>query len=743
VRFECSHCRGILEIVDCEPGEAVACGHCGSAVAVPESRLASGAVVGDFVLRKMLGHGGMGAVYLGHQISLDRPAAVKILQEEFAADEVYIQNFIREARAAAHLNHPGIVQAYAVGEDEGLYYFAMEYVEGSTLKQVLVHSGRMVPERALAIVTDVAEALDFGWRNQQLVHRDVKPDNIMLTASSTVKLADLGLARWGADSTENSGEVHGTPQYISPEQLLSQSADSGADIYSLGATFYHMLSGDFPFLGGSPTEIAEKHLFAPLVPLTEIVPDVPAALSQIIEVMMAKRPAHRYADTGELLEDLRRVGRGEPPLRQPAPGGQEPIDLEVGLGVDDEAADSPAAPVGVPGIGGGGSGLKIRPATAPLPAGVLPGSDDDDDLDEPLDEPIEEATAKGGKPVVMLVLLFAVLLLGGGAAYYFLVMQKSGEETVAKDQGTEPAQSDELTRLRDLKASGASDAELAAALSEYAQTRDLASLGEGFWELAGPLVKQDLTAAMEAKREEQMAAWTKEHEDLVAAAAERKAEAEKRAQEEAEKQAREQAAQAKAELEKEKRDKRLAEQTKLREQAVALCRQNDYQEARLLFTAAADSDDPVLAEWAKGKQACINLARKLFDRIYNSKEKLAGTQIPQPGSTKPWVVTFISPKSISMERTRTTGYRDGKPVRETTRQSLALDETPETVYFRLANQLLSKDKTLNAKEVQLEFGAFLVSRARYLNEAKKRLAGLPGTQAMLAEIKLLAKQEQK
>jgi hypothetical protein len=573
----------------------------------------------------------------------------------------------------------------------------------------------------------------------------VKPDNIMLTAGGTVKLADLGLARWGGDSTENSGEVHGTPQYISPEQLLGLSAGSGADIYSLGATFYHMLSGDFPFLGSSPTEIAEKHLFTPLVPLLEVVPDVPAVLSQLVEVMMAKRPGHRYSDTGELLEDLRRVGRGEPPVRQPDPGGQVPVDPEEGLETAGGSAGMPAVealPVGVPGVGGEGSGLRIRPATAPLSVPVL-GDLDDGDLAEPIDGAAEGAPARG-KPVAMLVLLLALLVLGGGAAYYFLVMQEGGgEEAVARSEGGTSAMDDELARLRDLQASGASDAELAAGLSEYARTRDLASLGEQFWELAGPLVEQDLAAAMQAKRDEQMSAWTKQHEDLVAVAAERKAAEEKRNKEEQERRAKEQAAREKAEREKAKRDEMLADQAKLRGRAVSLCRQNDYQEASLLFAAAADSDDAAMAEWAKGKQRCIGLARKLFDRIYNSKEALAGTQIPQPGSTKPWIVTFVGPKSVDMERTRTTGYRDGKPVRETTRRSLALDETPEPVYFLFAKRLLSVDKELGVEEMKLEFGAFLVSRARYLADAKKHLAGLPGTQAMLAEIEVLAKEEQK
>ena len=261
MRFQCSHCAGILAIDDCQPGEAVACGHCGSAVAVPATRVSTGAVIGDFVIREKLGEGGMGSVYLAHQISLDRAAALKILHPRYGGDAGYIQQFLREARAAAALNHPHIVQAYAVGDDDGLFYFAMEYVRGSTLKQVLMHGGRLVPERALQIAQQVASALDFAWQHQGLIHRDIKPDNIILTDDGTVKLADLGLARKMTDiASDGTQELYGTPQYISPEQLLGYAGDNRSDIYSFGATLYHALTGRFPFQGSDPGDIAQRHL---------------------------------------------------------------------------------------------------------------------------------------------------------------------------------------------------------------------------------------------------------------------------------------------------------------------------------------------------------------------------------------------------------------------------------------------------------------------------------------------------
>lgn len=743
VRFECSHCRGILEIAECEPGEAVACGHCGSAVAVPESNLAPGALVGDFVLREELGRGGMGIVFLAHQISLDRPAAVKILHEQFAADEHYIANFIREARAAAHLNHPSIVQAYAVGEDEGLHYFAMEYVEGSTLKEVLMHSGRMVPERALEIVTIVAEALDFGWTNQHLVHRDIKPDNIMLTSVGTVKLADLGLARWGADSTEASGEVHGTPQYISPEQLLGQAAQIGADIYSLGATLYHMLSGQFPYQGPTALAIAEKHLFEPLTPLASVAPGVPADLCQVVETMMAKRPGHRYADTAELIEDLRRVARGEKPLRGPAAGAQEPVDLEVGLDVPEAPVAAPLPVVPVPGSRSGA--LKLRPAGPPMVAaerqeGVAEADLADEGVDAALLAEEGEAvpTKPGGKRGLLLAVLLVLVLAGGGAAYYFLFMPSGDGEAVTAGPTGEVAAVDELAAIRARQAAGADANEVATALGEYAASRDLGQLGDAFWELAGPLVDADLATARSDAQTAQLAVWQAEHEKLVATATERREEAERQAAAAAKQEAEEAARKAEAGRQAAEAAELAAKQDDVRWRSVEKCRTNDYAAAASLFAPFVSDERPEVAAWAKDKVKCIELARELYERIYNTKEKLAGAQLPVPQSRKKWTVTFIGPKSIEAEMT-TTVYEKGEGRQETKQRSLPLDEADEQVFFLLVSHLATVDKTLDAGQLQLEFGAFLVSRARYLGDAQKRLAALPGTEAMRAEIEILGK----
>ena len=306
MRFQCPLCAGIVAVDNSALGIKVQCGHCSGVIDVPASRVAPGAIIADFIIQKELGRGGMGVVYLAHQISLDRPSALKVLSENYANDAQFVGNFIKEARAAAKLNHPHIVQAYAVGEDEGIFYFAMEDIDGKTMKEVLKEQQLIPADQALLIVQQIAEALDYAWREQKLIHRDIKPDNIMLTNSGRAKLSDLGLASVAGEVDEsNADEVMGTPQYISPEHLTGSPMDVRSDIYSLGATFYHFVTGTFPYQGATAMEIAQQHLTGTLNPPETINPDVPADVSAIIMKMMARIPAERYQSTEQLIDDIR------------------------------------------------------------------------------------------------------------------------------------------------------------------------------------------------------------------------------------------------------------------------------------------------------------------------------------------------------------------------------------------------------------------------------------------------------
>ncbi len=308
MRFQCSACKGIVAVDNTQFDIDVQCGHCGNVVKTPASRVAPGAMIADFIIKKELGRGGMGVVYLAHQVSLDRDTALKILSDNYATDSQFVVSFINEARAAAKLNHPHIVQAYAVGEDEGIFYFAMEAIDGRTMKSIL-QEYKMIPEdQALQIIQQIAEALSYAWNEQKLIHRDIKPDNIMLTNSGRAKLSDLGLASRDGDADDSdSDEVMGTPQYISPEHLTGAPMDARSDIYSLGATFYHFITGKFPYDGQTAVEIAQQHLSGTLIPPDQVNANISPEVSAVIMKMMARNPQDRYQTAGELVDDIRKL----------------------------------------------------------------------------------------------------------------------------------------------------------------------------------------------------------------------------------------------------------------------------------------------------------------------------------------------------------------------------------------------------------------------------------------------------
>ncbi|OHB56933.1 MAG: hypothetical protein A2173_06880 [Planctomycetes bacterium RBG_13_44_8b] len=265
-----------------------------------------------------LGAGAMAIVYKAKQLSLDRIVAIKILPKRFSENPDYVMRFYKEGKAAAKLNHNNIVAAYDVGEAGGYHYFVMEYVEGKTLYEDLAKGKAFSEKEAIGIVSQVAKALEHA-HTRGLIHRDVKPKNIMINPGGIVKLADLGLARATDDvqmAKSEAGKAFGTPYYISPEQIRGEiDTDARSDIYSLGATFYHMVTGKVPFDAPNPADVMKKHLREPLVPPDHINTSLSAGTSEVIEVMMAKRKQDRYISAEELLVDLDAVSRGEAPLR--------------------------------------------------------------------------------------------------------------------------------------------------------------------------------------------------------------------------------------------------------------------------------------------------------------------------------------------------------------------------------------------------------------------------------------------
>jgi serine/threonine protein kinase len=283
-------------------------------------------------LLEKLGKGAMATVYKARQESLDRIVAIKVLPRKLADNPEFVQRFYKEGRAAARLSHNNIVQAYDVGSTpDGYHYFVMEYIEGRTLYDIMqpppAGEGRTFSEaEALDIMIQITDALAHA-HERGLIHRDVKPKNILLTPQGVAKLTDLGLARTTDDkeaAESEAGKAYGTPYYISPEQIRGDvDIDFRADIYSLGATMYHLVTGRPPFEADTPTAVMHKHLREPLVPPDHINTALSAGISEIIEVAMAKKREERYASTRDMLEDLFSVSRGEPPMH-----ARRTVDLE-------------------------------------------------------------------------------------------------------------------------------------------------------------------------------------------------------------------------------------------------------------------------------------------------------------------------------------------------------------------------------------------------------------------------------
>jgi serine/threonine-protein kinase len=268
----------------------------------------SGRLIGDYQLLRRLGRGGMADVYLAEQRSLKRKVALKILRPELAADQLYVKRFHNEAQAAASLVHANIVQIHEVGCVEGIHYIAQEYVEGKNLKQFILSQGTIDARLAVSVMRQVASALHrAGTRG--IVHRDIKPENIMLARTGEVKVADFGLARvMGNGEAMNLTQVGitmGTPLYMSPEQVEGKQLDPRSDIYSLGVTCYHMLTGVPPFRGETALAIAMQHVKNDADRLENHRDDLPVGLCRIVHKMLAKLPADRYPHAAELLRDLR------------------------------------------------------------------------------------------------------------------------------------------------------------------------------------------------------------------------------------------------------------------------------------------------------------------------------------------------------------------------------------------------------------------------------------------------------
>ncbi len=284
---------------------------------IKETKAVAHQIPGYKILGK-LGAGAMAIVYEAKQLSLNRSVAIKVLPKRFSENPEYVARFYKEGQAAGKLNHNNIVQAFDVGEAGGYHYFVMEYVEGKTLYDDLAAGKVFAEDEALNIVIQVAHALAHA-HSCGLIHRDIKPKNIMINTAGIVKLADMGLARETTDieaAQTEEGKAYGTPYYIAPEQIRGEiDIDGRADIYGLGATFYHLVTGRVPFMADNPADVMRKHLKEQLIPPDHINTSLSAGTSEAIEIMMTKRKEDRYSDAAELLADLEAIQNGQLPVR--------------------------------------------------------------------------------------------------------------------------------------------------------------------------------------------------------------------------------------------------------------------------------------------------------------------------------------------------------------------------------------------------------------------------------------------
>ncbi|HHW02931.1 MAG TPA: Stk1 family PASTA domain-containing Ser/Thr kinase [Thermoanaerobacterales bacterium] len=262
-----------------------------------------------YTILEEIGGGGMAVVYKARDTLLNRIVSIKVLRPEFAGDADFVRRFRREAQAAASLSHPNIVNIYDVGQQDGLYYIVMEYIEGKTLKELIRLKAPVPPMEVIEIGKQICDALECAHKNK-IIHRDIKSHNIIITPEGRVKVADFGIARAATDTTiTNTGSVFGSVHYFSPEQARSDEVDERSDIYSLGVVMYEALTGRLPFEGQTPVAVALKQIQERPVPISDIIPGFPEELENIVEKCMAKAPEERFQSASELKQELNDISR--------------------------------------------------------------------------------------------------------------------------------------------------------------------------------------------------------------------------------------------------------------------------------------------------------------------------------------------------------------------------------------------------------------------------------------------------
>ncbi len=405
ITFECPGCHAKLVADNSLCGSIISCKDCGNSVVIPIPGLSEGLEVGGFLLKSKLGVGGMGEVWLAYHSAMDRHVALKILSPKFTSNKMFLDRFMKEAKNSGKLFHPNIVTAYHAGVEGGIYYLAISYVDGKNLRE-RIDAGEIINERdALLITKALAEALDYAWNEFKIVHRDIKPANIIIDKKGNAKLLDLGISK-SLDEDSGltmTGTFVGTPFYMSPEQALGdKNIDFRADIYSLGATLYHMVTGTVPFDASTAMAIISKHLKDPLPPANERNPALSKACCTLLEIMMAKKREDRQQSWAEVKEDVELVLKGQNPKTVPP----KPESGQVYIASDADDASKPTmmavAPAQNPVIGDGDKavvqGALKEKALSTEQAGSLSSA------------PEQPSKSKTSLKIVVVLLMFILLM---------------------------------------------------------------------------------------------------------------------------------------------------------------------------------------------------------------------------------------------------------------------------------------------------------------------------------------------
>ncbi len=430
VTFDCPYCDTPIAADTSASGGRTTCPGCHEVVLIPAAGIQPGMSLGDFKIEKCLGVGGMGEVFLANQVAMDRRVALKVLPPAVSGNKTLVDRFLQEVRMAGKLEHPNIVTAFYAGMDSGYYYLAMSYIDGEDLENRIKTRARIPEKEALRICLKVARALDYAWEKHRLLHRDIKPANIMLDRAGEVKLMDMGIAKALTEESNltTAGVMVGTPFYMSPEQAKNVGqVDCRTDIYALGGTLFHMVTGIRPYEGPTAISVVAKHLNDPVPAAHSVCPEVSPSCGRLISLMMAKNPDRRPRDWKVLVELIEGMlaEKDSPATLQlkVTDSQQEGILAGPMLDLDEEPAPlrQPASPP-----------EPIRTAPAPSgPGSPRPGATMADVISQ---LPANPTFPRSVKITLFSIAALAIVLLGTWIAHeVFALMNQQDKEALRRE----------------------------------------------------------------------------------------------------------------------------------------------------------------------------------------------------------------------------------------------------------------------------------------------------------------------